>query len=286
MVGLERLASHAFSALALSLMVLGLAGCSGSPSSTDSQTPAATASSPKSTASAEVGQCRNIDPSKVMDFGGSWADDTPVVSCTSKHTVETVAVFDAAHPTRSGANADGQQCVEAMRSYIDSGVKVPAPDWPLQGRLFVPTPSEVHAGQRWVRCDWAMASDTKGTRAAVRTRSLKGALTHASPDNWLCLRQVPDTGRSQSYVSCARPHRAETSPSQVLLAGLAGMYPQPATLRRVGARHCASVVKNASGGKRLDGKPIWATADAWDGDSLRGGCWLWRTDGGLLSAMK
>jgi hypothetical protein len=214
----------------------------------------------------------------VMDLS-DWADDSPVVDCSRWRSTPRTSPRGRSLRSSSSTAARRLSATSAC-----SSAQYPAPDFPLQGRLFLPTPEQVNNGQKWVRCDIALAADTQRTRAAEITGSIEGALGTDPAAYWLCLKDVPKPKQNQPYTSCLKPHRTEVTPSDALLTGL-DAYPSKATLAKEGRSYCDHFLAGRPDGDKLSAAPVWAAKDEWDGQTLRGGCWFWRKDGASLPPM-
>jgi hypothetical protein len=165
--------------------------------------------------------CYNVpvkDPVEVQ----SWP---AVVSCTTRHTVETISVgaFQGTAADRTSPPPAGgpdrrdafARCTATAHDYLGA-------DW-RTGRIgvFLVIPSDTHweAGARWYRCDVMAFQDVENSDPVVREAPLKDGLVGSSDLRLTCgkVTSVDDAVAKVASSSCSVAHNGE----------FAGLYDHP-----------------------------------------------------------
>ena len=223
----------------------------------------------------KVGQCRNT-PSKSLL---SSVDPSPVVSCSSPHTLQMVAVYP--RHTKPSPHVLAQyrsRCTEKGTAF--AGVS-------HGGRTrVVPYLSTSGPGQHpaWIRCDVGLALDTFTSSLEVRTSSVSGLARHDPVLVEACLNVVPDPTKRQTFVPCSKPHRAETASAYILAPGQS-QYPSPSALRHQGQAKCGALESSRMHGQRPSVAAFWESKATWQSTGGRIGavCWYYSPAGQMLS---
>ena len=233
-------------AAALTVLALGLAGCSGAdaPSSTpaESSTVTSSSASPSPTPTTviavpprpEDGACYRLD----FDAAVAPTNDSRSVRCTRAHTAQTYEVGSLrrlldgrsqAVDTRQVQARVARTCPRSFAAFV-GGTADDRRLSMLRAVWFTPTLEEGGAGADWFRCDViAVAGDGELGRLSGR---LKGVLsTSAGRDRFgMCGTAEPGTTEF-SRVICARPHSWRAIRT---VSFATGGYPGTATVRDAG----------------------------------------------------
>lgn len=241
-------------------------------SSTGSSTTAHVPPPPK------VGQCRNT-PARVYGRD-DWVDQSPVVDCSKRHSLETVGVIKPVEKlTLAAAKQLRASCESPLVAYLGIGspelrtIVGPVGYWPSRAQRA--------AGQNWLRCDVGVQATTHccspQEQLAPQTESLRGDVG-ADPVRFRwCLDQLPDPARSQPLTSCKKPHRTEILPDGLQLT--VTHYPSAAALSRKGHADCAALVSARGDRASLVVTPVWQPRASFSGGTLFGTCWVHRKAG-------
>jgi hypothetical protein len=186
----------------------------------------------------QVGQC-HVTPDAVLP---EPHDPTPPVSCARPHTLETYAVLEPDGPLDGSATDDlGERCADRLGDFLGGDT---VDQTALGVYYFMPTPAQQDDGERWVRCDVGVVTDTAFTGTRRVTGSLAGAFDHGVPAVYRrCLQATPDPVAPQPLVSCLRPHFAQQIPTLVRLGDEAGGYPGMDRLAERAQPECARTVR-------------------------------------------
>lgn len=222
----------------------------------------------------KVGQCRNTSGKVLL----SSVDPSPVVSCSSPHTLQTVAVYPVhSKPSAKVLTSYRSRCSEKGTTYV--GVS-------HGGRTrVVPYLSTSRPGQQpaWIRCDVGLALDTFTSALAERMSSVSGLAKHDAVSVDACLNVVPDPTKNQTFVPCGKPHRAETA-SAYILAPRQAQYPSPGALRQQGQTKCGALETASLHGQRPSVSAFWESKATWQSTGGRIGavCWYYSPTGKML----
>jgi hypothetical protein len=191
----------------------------GLPSSSSAATPA-----PK------VGSCHQLFSLKQLAVA---SDTKPAVSCTQRHSTQTVAVVTS--PT-SQAGLTGEE-----RGALGSRLCQPVWDKALgrnavvreqtawQEFFFFPTPAQVDAGARWIRCDVGMLAGTRPISLPKKKLAKPIIGTHIDNAERRCL-------TSRNWVTpCSQKHVLRSIGAVVVRAS---SYPSGPQVVRAANRGC------------------------------------------------
>ena len=160
-------------------------------------------------------------------------DGSPVVDCSQPHTLETLTSSTLATSSPPWLLEDCQVLRHgAVADYVDSPGPLYNRAWPISSG----PPRNKDAGQSWVRCDVGFWGRPPLWTLVSESRSLEGAMGEDIARYQQCLAEVPDLERSQPFVSCEEPHRAEFLDSRRAVD--ASKYPSAAKLEKRDS-HCA-----------------------------------------------
>ncbi len=226
----------------------------------------------------EPGQCRNTLKENVDD-NEDWLDDAPVVPCGKKHVTETVTVFELPDPTPQAALAFAELCQREVVDYIGLPSGTPVS---FDAHMYLPSQKQVAAGHSWVRCDVLMWADSGSNRPAVRTSSMKDGVAKDPAAYWTCAKWIPKPNGGTSLVSCKLPHRAELTPTQLVLTDLKD-FPTPDILAGEGTRQCRAGMTDRWASPGLTVEARWD--DKLSENELTGKCWVTRLDGKAIPPM-
>lgn len=189
-------------------------------------------------ATPRVGQCYDT-PDAVLP---APHDPTAPVDCAEPHTLQTFAVLESDGPLdRRTTTSLGAECVDRVASFLGGDPQHTA----VGVYYFTPTPEAQEDGERWVRCDAAVVSDTTMAGARPVTGSLEGAFGGGVPRDYRrCLEGRPDPSRPQALVPCHRPHQAQQLPRGVDLEG-GRAYPGSEALTEQANHRCSQRVSAA-----------------------------------------
>jgi hypothetical protein len=218
-----------------------------------------------------VGDCHRYDYTAMQ----RPTEPAPTVSCAGgTATAVTIAVLPlpagaqlpfADHPT--SVQAAGRSCQAQLDAYLGGGPALPISR--LGVAFFEPTPSQVAAGQRWVRCDLDLAGIAptgKPLLLPLPNGSLKGALAGAGAWTYaLCANPTgPNATDWLATVDC-RSAGSQVAVVPVPIAPTGAPYPGVTKATAQATRVCA-LVSRWYGGLRLRGVP--EPAKAWAGGAL------------------
>jgi len=227
-------------------------------------------------ASPQVGQCYATPDDVLADPH----DPSPPVDCARPHTLETYAVLHPRHRLDRATMARmDQQCVRRIKSFLGGGDFAQTA---VSVYYFTPTPAQRRDGDRWVRCDAAVVTDTAVSGARPVTGSLRGAFAHGVPEAYRrCLDGAPDPAAALPLVPCTRPHVAEQMPSGVDLGALGDRYPGTTALTRRANERCARIVR-AQVPEAARSLVVVPTATMWRAGATTAQCWAMATPGERL----
>lgn len=244
--------------------VLALAGCSsGEGSKNASPSPSGTPG-----AMPKVGECHAAEASALKNH----QDPSPVVACTERHTLETVAVVPATEKvTPQNVGAHAAACRSAFSAYVGATDDVSR----LDLTFMVPSVAAQNAGQYWVRCDALARLDTQGTKAESRAGSVRGVLASSVPLGLqACLNVVPDFAKNQPYVSCAQAHISELVPRASELGTVDEIYPGRGSLDTRSEERCATLVTTAGYPGHVGKQWEFPNESGWAAGDRTGSCWV------------
>ncbi|MET8085749.1 septum formation family protein [Micromonospora sp. NPDC005237] len=139
------------------------------------------------------------------------------MECAESHRVETLHVGTLTGPgtERGTPPPPGSVGMRAAQAGCETEVnKAVGADW-RSGRLglavVLPSPAAWAGGARWYRCDVTEIASIDDTAVDLRTGSLRGALTGASPLAYRCFNPKLDKDKIEEMVavSCTAKHHAE-----------------------------------------------------------------------------
>lgn len=271
----------------LLVMVVGAAGAACTDqagSSVAARSPSsAAASSARTAASSDVpppprvGQCRNTPAGNLGP--GDWVDQTPVVDCSKKHTLETFAVIKPVEKlTLATAKELAASCESPAVDYLGiNSREIRRLDDQV---VYWPSRAQRAAGQNWLRCDVGVQATTGCCGPlAPQKGSLRGDVGSDPARFYVCINQLPDPGSEQPLTSCQKPHRAEILPSG--LPWDVTRYPSAAALSKKGRAGCHRLVSERQDRRSLVVTPEWQSRANWSGGTLYGWCWIHRSTGSL-----
>ena len=226
----------------------------------------------------EVGQCRNTPASNLGQ--DDWVDQTPVVDCSKRHTLETAEVIKPVEKlTLAQVKQLDDQCIMPIYNYL--GISFPFVRSLVLPLAFWPSPAQRAAGQNWLRCDVGVRAKvlccTRRALLAPQTGSMRGQGGSDPVRFLMCLDELPDPVRNQPLTSCKKPHRTEILPDFLQLE--VTRYPSAATLSRKGRSGCAKIVAHRSDFKKLVITASWKSRAEWSVGTLEGHCWIHRKAG-------
>lgn len=244
--------------------VLALAGCSSGEGDKNA------APSPSGTPGAlpKVGECHAAEASALKDH----RDPSPVVACTERHTLETVAVVPATEQvTPKNVGQYAASCRKAFSDYVGATDDISR----LDLTFMVPSEATQNAGQYWVRCDALARLDTQGTKAESRAGSVRGVLASSVPLGLrACLNTVPDFAKNQQYVSCAQAHISELVPKASELGTVDEIYPGRGSLDTRSEERCAALVSTAGYPGHVGKQWEFPNESGWAAGDRTGSCWV------------
>jgi hypothetical protein len=226
----------------------------------------------------QVGQCRNTPESNLGQ--DDWVDQTSVVDCAKRHTLETAAVIKPVEKlTLAQVKQLDDECIAPTYNYL--GISTSVVRNLVLPLAFWPSPAQRTAGQNWLRCDVGVRATvlccTPRALLAPQTESVRGQ-GGSDPGRFLmCLDQLPDPARNQPLTSCKKPHRTEILPAFLQLQ--VTRYPSAATLSRKGRSGCATVVARRKDRNTLVITALWKSKADWTVGTLEGHCWIHRKAG-------
>ena len=230
---------------------------------------------------ARVGDCRNT-PESILDPGAAF-DDSPVVDCSQTHTLQTLTVIQTeGEMTPERLEDFSKYCQSgAVFKYLDSPGPGPYKlNYPV---FFGPTREQQDAGQSWIRCDAGFYGDTFAEDLLVpQTGSLEGAMGKNIARFQQCIAEVPDPERSQEFVSCEEPHRAELLLTIMKIDENA--YPPAPQREAEGQSMCHHLVADRDDAEALVLTPLWQDKQYWHDGKVELGCWIHRKTGLLPAA--
>jgi len=276
--------------VALLVTVLVATTCAACSSDTSSgaaalpKTPSPGASSTRAQVAADVppppkvGQCRNTPAGKLTV--ANWVDQTPVVDCSKRHTLETAEVIKPVEKlTLAQVKTLDDECIGPTYDYL--GISTSVVRNLVLPLAFWPSPAQRAAGQNWLRCDVGIRATvlccTPRALLAPQTTSLHGQGGSDPVRFLMCLGQLPDPARNQPLTSCKKPHRTEILPEFMQLE--VARYPSAATLAQKGRSGCAKVVAQRKDLNDLVVTASWKSRAEWSVGTLEGHCWIHRKAG-------
>jgi len=277
---------RAVAVLAAVVLEVACAGCSSDagsrPGSLSARSPAANDVPPPP----KVGQCRNTPASNLTQ--ANWVDETPIVDCAKRHTLETAEVITPVEKlTLAQVKQLDDECIGPTYNYL--GISTSVVRNLVLPVAFWPSPAQRAAGQNWIRCDVGVRATvlccTPRALLAPQTASVRGQGVSDPARFLMCLDQLPDPARNQPLTSCKKPHRTEILPEFLQLRTT--RYPSAATLSSKGRSGCATVVARRKDLHNLDLviTASWKSPTEWTVGTLEGHCWIHRK-AGLLPAIE
>jgi hypothetical protein len=226
----------------------------------------------------KVGQCRNTPASKLTV--ANWVDQTPVVDCSKKHTLETAEVIKPVEKlTLAEVKSLQDECVTPTYDYL--GISTSVVRNLVLPLVFWPSPAQRAAGQNWLRCDVGVRATvlccTPRALLAPQTTSVRGQGGSDPVRFLMCLDQLPAPARNQPLMSCKKPHRTEILPEFMQLE--VTRYPSAATLAKMGRLGCAKVVSQRKDLNDVVVTASWKSRADWSVGTLEGHCWIHRKSG-------
>ena len=268
--------ARAVAVLAAVVLEVACAGCSSDAGSRPASLSAQSSAAGDVPPPPKVGQCRNTPASNLGQ--DDWVDQSPVVDCAKRHTLETAEVIEPVEKlTLPVAKQLADSCATPALNYLGISFRaVRTLAFPL---VYWPSPAQRAAGQNWLRCDVGVKADTHCCLQglAPQTGSLRGAVDSDPLRFQMCIDQVPDPARAQRLTSCKKPHRAELLPDFLELE--VTQYPSAATLSRKGRLGCTKLIAHRKDLNSLVITPDWQPRADWSGGTLEGDCWVHRKAG-------
>jgi hypothetical protein len=208
-------------------------------------------------------------------------DSTPV-SCTGRHTAQTieVGILDTVvdgHALAVDSAAVQQQlatrCPQALAAYVGGTAD--------QRRLsrfnvvwYSPTLAESDRGADWFRCDLIAFAGPDELQPLPAPRRLRNVLDRpgALDDYGLCGNSAPGA-RGFERVLCARPHTWRAVDTITIAGGK--RYPGTSRVRRAGDADCKDVAQaRADDTLRFRYGWEWPTREQWARGQRYGYCWV------------
>lgn len=186
---------------------------------TTTNTPTTSPPTPDVAARPKVGNCYNTGKAAFQ----RQSDDSEPVSCKSRHTAETFAVFTfESFPDAAKINEVGRICNAQFKQYVGGSPTISK----LGLTVLLPGSKQTAAGQNWIRCDVIELANYNGRGGLPRTGSVKGALDDGVPRAFRgCVRHWPKVDQPVHFTSCQRRHQAELIPESLNLGGPNADYP-------------------------------------------------------------
>jgi Septum formation len=224
-----------------------------------------------------AGQCYDT-PDAVL---AAAHDPSPPVDCSRPHTLETYAVLHPDRPLgpRTMAAAD-EQCVRRIGRFLGGGDFTQTT---VSVFYFTPTPAERRDGERWVRCDAGVVTDTAVSGARPVTGSLRDAFAGGVPTIYRrCLNAPPDPTSVQPLVRCDQPHVAELVPTTRRLGDADTPYPGMGRLADRANARCSRTVRAALP-EAARSLVVVPTRSMWNSGSTSAQCWALAAPGDRLN---
>jgi hypothetical protein len=228
-------------------------------------------------ASPQVGQCYDTPDAVLPDPH----DPSAALDCEEPHRLETFAVLEPGAPLHEPTvAAAGERCLERLRDFLGGG---DFRQTALSVYYFTPTPAQREDGERWVRCDVGVVTDTAFTGTRRVTGSLDGAFSDGVPPALRrCLHTTPDPVAPQPLVSCLQPHFAQQMPTTVEVGDADTAYPGMDRLAERAQPRCARRVR-AQVPDAAQALVVVPTAAMWRAGSTAAQCWATAAPGERLN---
>lgn len=169
-------------------------------------------------------------------------DGSDAVSCQSRHTAETFAVFEVRpDPGTAQINRVGRTCNARFKQYVGGSPTVSK----LGLTVMLPGSEQTAAGQTWIRCDVIELANYNGKGGLPRTGSVKGALDGQVPLALRgCVRHWPKVDQPVHFTSCQQRHQAELIPESLNLGSPDAKYPGQASVTADSKLFCRNTVQS------------------------------------------
>jgi hypothetical protein len=242
-------------------------------------------SEPSGTAAASslLASARRPQPAACYRLGFEEAtaptNDSPPVSCRSRHTARTYyvgrldTVVDGhllAVDSRQAQRQVARTCPRELADHLGGSAEARALSR-VEAVWFSPTIEQSDAGASWFRCD-AVALAGSG-RLAPLPKRLRGLLdrSDALDEVGLCGTAAPGEPGFERVI-CSRRHRWRAV-STITISGGAS-YPGVSAVRDAGESTCRDRVREASGSpERFSYGWEWPTREQWQAGQRYGFCW-------------
>lgn len=205
------------------------------------------------------------------------SDGSFSVPCSTAHTAETFAVFQATPvPNSSELAKIWRTCNARFKKFTGDSPTVST----LSLTVILPSVKQIAAGAEWVRCDALESPNYNGQGGVTRTGSLKNALKGGDVPNEYrgCVKHWPRVTQKVHFTSCAQRHQAELIPVSIGLGGANAKFPGTGIVESRSKTFCGEVFQDYVP-ETTHYYYYYPTRDSWSSGTHETACWALDTQG-------